>query len=166
MYGAASRSKHELVASLGATPIDYKNEDFVEHILNTTGDGVDAVFDLIGGDHFKRSFNTLRPGGTLIAYGFYNAAMGKGGSVSLDFLRLQLWNILPNGRSTTFYSIGPWREKHPDWFDEDLTELFNLLAQGRIKPVIGERLPLVEAARAHELIERAAMPGKMVLLVS
>ena len=55
MYGTASKSKHELVAGLGATPIDYRGEDFVERILSKTGDGVDAAFDPIGGENFKRT---------------------------------------------------------------------------------------------------------------
>jgi NADPH:quinone reductase-like Zn-dependent oxidoreductase len=166
MYGTASPSKHDLIAHLGAMPIDYKSEDFVERILDKTGAGVDAVFDAIGGEHFKRSFKTLNRGGTLVAYGFYNAVMGKGGSLPLDFLRLQLWHVLPNGRSTTFYSIGPWREKHADWFYEDLTGLFDLLAEGKIKPVVGARLPLTEVVHAHELIEQGAVQGKAVLMVS
>jgi NADPH2:quinone reductase len=165
MYGTASRSKHELVAGLGATPIDYRSEDFVARIRDMTGDGVHAAFDPIGGDNFKRSFKSLRQGGTLVAYGFYDNAMGKGGNVPLEFMRVKLWDILPNGRSTEFYSIGSLREKQPDWFREDLTELFNLLAQGKIEPVIAERMSLVEAARAHELVERADVQGKIVLMV-
>ncbi|MBC8264339.1 MAG: zinc-binding dehydrogenase [Anaerolineales bacterium] len=166
MYGTASRAKHELVASLGATPIDYKSEDFVERIRTLTGDGVDAAFDPIGGDNFKRSFKSLKRGGTLVAYGFYENAMGKGGNVPLEFMLVKLWDILPNGRSTAFYSIGSLREKHADWFRADLTELFDLLAQGKIKPVIAERMPLSEAARAHELVEQAAVKGRIVLMVS
>ena len=165
MYGTASKSKRELVKQLGATPIDYKGEDFVERIHGLTGNGVDAVFDPIGGDHLKRSFSVLRRGGKLVAYGFYNAVLGKGGSIPLDFLRLKLWNILPNGRLATFYSIGALRQKHPDWFSEDLTKLFDWLAQGKIKPVIAMRMPLAEARRAHELIERAEVQGKIVLTV-
>ncbi len=165
MYGTVSQSKHELVASMGAIPIDYKSEDFVESILNKRGDGVDAVFDPIGGENFKRSFKILRSAGTLVAYGFYNAAMDKGSGILLDFLRLQLWNMIPNGRSTTFYSIGSMRKKHADWFYEDLTELLNLLAQGMINPVIGKRMPLAEIVHAHQLVERAAVQGKIVLQV-
>ena len=67
--------------------------------------------------------------------------------------------------TTAFYFIGALRKKQPDWFHEDLTELFNLLAQGKIKPVIAERMGLAEAARAHELVERAAVQGKIVLMV-
>ena len=165
MYGTASKSKHELVKRLGATPIDYRDEDFVERIYSLTGDGVDAVFDPIGGDNLKRSFSMLRRGGKLVAYGFYNAVLGKGGSIPLDFVRLKLWNILPNGRSATFYSIGALRQKHPDWFSEDLIKLFDLLAQRKIKPVIAMQLPLAEASRAHEFIERGEVPGKIVLTV-
>ena len=165
MYGTASKSRHGLVTQLGATPIDYKSENLVERIRNLTGDGIDAVFDPIGGDSFERSFSVLRRGGILVAYGFYNAVMGKGGNIPFDFIRLKMWNILPNGRSTTFYSIGALRQKQPDWFSEDLTKLFTLLAQGEIKPVIAARIPLAEVQRAHELIEEARVQGKIVLTV-
>lgn len=165
VYGTASKSKHELVARLGATPVDYKSENWVERIRTLTGDGVDAVFDPIGGDSFKQSFSTLRRGGILVAFGFYNAVMGKGGSIPFDFICLKLWNILPNGRSTTFYSIGALRQKQPEWFSEDLTKLFDLFAQGKIKPVIAARIPLAEVRRAHELIETAGVQGKIVLSI-
>jgi NADPH:quinone reductase-like Zn-dependent oxidoreductase len=164
MYGTASRSKHELVAGLGATPIDYRKEDFEERIRSSPGGGVDAAFDPIGGENFARSFGTLRRHGVLVGYGFYNAVMDRGGSIPLDYLKLMWWNLLPNGRRATFYSIGPWRVKHADWFREDLTKLFDLLARGLIKPVIAARMPLDEARRAHELIEKAAVQGKIVFI--
>ena len=166
MYGTASKSKHDLIASLGAVPIDYNSENFLTRIQALTSDGVDAAFDAIGGDNFKRSFKSLKRGGMLVAYGFYNNAMGKGGNVPIEFMQVKLWDILPNGRATTFYSIGALRKKHPDWFHADLTELFNLLAQSKIKPVIAKRMRLDEATHAHELIEQAAVQGKIVLMVS
>ena len=166
MYGTASKSKHELVASLGAIPIDYKGEDFVERIRSLTDVGIDAAFDPIGGDNFKRSFSVLRRGGVLVGYGFHNAVQGKGGSIPLSFIWLKLWNFWPNGRSTAFYSIGALRQKQPDWFLEDLTKLFDLLAQGKIKPVIAARMPLAEVRRSHELVEEAGVEGKIVLIVS
>ena len=164
MYGTASRSKHELVTSLGATPIDYKSEDFVARVQAVGG--VDAAFDAIGGGNFKRSFKSLKKGGTLVAYGFYNNAMGKGGSVPMEYMSIALWNILPNGRKSAFYSIGAMRKKQPDWFKEDLAELFNLLAKGKIKPVIEKRMKLEDAAQAHELIEQAKVKGRLVLMVN
>ncbi|MBE9571175.1 MAG: zinc-binding dehydrogenase [Proteobacteria bacterium] len=164
MYGTASKSKHDLVRSLGGTPIDYKSEDFLVK-MQAIG-GVDAAFDAIGGDNFKRSFKSLKTGGTLVAYGFYNQAMGGGGSVPMAYMKVALWNILPNGRKTSFYSIGDLRKKNPEWFKEDLGALFGLLGQGKIKPVIEKHMKLEDAARAHELIEQAAVKGRIVLMVN
>lgn len=163
IYATDSRSKHALVASLGGMPIDYQNQDFLSVISEQTENGVDAVFDHIGGEHYKRSFQTLAQGGKLVAYGFYNATLGKGGSVPLDFIKLGLWNLLPNGRSADFYSIGSWRKKHPDWFRLDLTQLFHLLDEGKIQPVIWKRISLEDLVRAHGWIEEAAPVGKIVI---
>ncbi len=166
MYGTASESKQQLISSLGATAINYKSEDFVERIRNLTGDGVDAVFDAIGGDYFKRSFQSLRAGGTLVGYGFYNVATGQGGlpTILWGLLQMKLWDIWPNGKSTAFYSITSYRKKQPATFSQDLTTLFELLAQAKIKPVIDKRLPLSEAAQAHALLDQAAVAGKIVLI--
>src|SRR5436853_255588 len=65
MYGTASRGKHALVESLGGTPIDYKTTDFVARVRDLTGDGVDAVFDAVGGAQWRRSYEALRAGGRL-----------------------------------------------------------------------------------------------------
>ncbi len=70
MYGTASKGKHELVSSPGALPIDYRSEDFVERICSLTGDGVDAVFDGIGGKNLSRSYSTLRKGGAIVKFWF------------------------------------------------------------------------------------------------
>jgi len=58
------------------------------------------------------------------------------------------------------------RKEHADWFSEDLTKLFDLLTQNKIKPIIEARLPFTEAKRAHELIEQADVQGKIVLTVA
>ena len=166
MYGTASAAKQDLVARLGATPIDYQTEDFAARIPQTAGKGIDAAFDPIGGKNFKKSFSLLRKGGTLVAYGFYNAVTDRGGSIPIDFFRLKIWNMLPNGRSAMFYSIGALRRKHPEWFAEDLDRLFDLLEKAQIKPIIAERMPLADVRRAHELIEGGAVQGKIVLTVS
>ncbi len=166
MYGTASKPKHELVTSLGGIPIDYKSEDFLERVQALDGDGMNGAFDAIGGKNFKRSFESLKKGGTLVAYGFYNQAMGRGGSVPMAYMKVALWNILPNGRKTSFYSIGDLRKKNPEWFKEDLGALFDLLADGKLKPSIERRMKLEDAAHAHELIEGAAVKGRIVLVVN
>jgi NADPH:quinone reductase-like Zn-dependent oxidoreductase len=173
MYGTASANKHELVRSLGGQPIDYKREDFVARVRELSGGaGVAAVFDAIGGsEHTSRSYATLAPQGKLVLYGIMGAANpgGEGGNKGVAFgtfarlgvLKLRFWD----NRSAGFYSVYDYKAKHPDWFREDLTKIFQLLAEKKIAPVIAARLPLREAVRAHKMMtEQSAMLGKIVLV--
>ncbi len=166
MYGTASRAKHSLLEQYGATPINYKEENFVKRILTLTGDGVDAVFDPIGGAHLRQSFKTLRKGGRLVAYGV--SSVVTQGSNMATFLAqslamvvlIQWWSLLPNGKRASLYQIA----QHPEWLQEDLTTLLALLAEGKIQPVIAQRLPLEQVAFAHKLLETSQVEGKIVLL--
>jgi NADPH:quinone reductase-like Zn-dependent oxidoreductase len=167
MYGTASKPKHELVSRLGATPIDYRTEDFVERIAAlTAGAGVDAVFDPMGVSHLKRSAKVVRRGGTVVGYGYYEAAKG-GGNPVLDVLSqyiwLWLWSLPPQRKHVAFYDTRPTKQKHPDWYREDLASLLALLAAGKLHPVIAGRLPLEEAAIAHRKVEHAEVQGRLVL---
>ncbi|WP_112323410.1 medium chain dehydrogenase/reductase family protein [Oceanibium sediminis] len=163
-FGTDVASKHDLIRSLGATPI--AADATLDTLKAALGDGVDFVFDPLGGKSLSRSLDVLKPGGMLIAFGFQNEVLGHGGSIPLDLVKLKLWNWLPNGHATAFYSIGAMRRKHPDWFREDLARLFTMLAEGRIAPVVAEQLPLEDIRRAHERIEAGEVAGKLVLRVS
>jgi NADPH:quinone reductase-like Zn-dependent oxidoreductase len=164
MYGTASKHNHELVSALGATPIDYRNEDFVERIRSLTGDGVDVVFDPIGGARqLWRSYRALRKDGRLVWFGV--AATKKGGLLVIPFtlLTVFLLKLIPDGKQTP---LAPDLSEDNAWYRETLAELLDLLAAGKIKPVVAERIPLDEAARAHELLERGGYAGKVVLVTS
>lgn len=168
MYGTASQPKHELVSKLGGIPIDYKNEDFKQRIKTLTGDGVDVVFDGIGGSYLLSSYQTLGKKGRLISYGFSSALAGKLRTLKLgvSFLLLSLLQLLPDDRQAVFYSITRFKQQHPQQFREDLTKLLDLLATMQIKPIISDRLPLEKAARAHELLECSAVTGQLILTCS
>jgi NADPH:quinone reductase-like Zn-dependent oxidoreductase len=164
MYGTASKHNHELVSALGATPIDYRTEDFVERVRSLTGDGVDVVFDPIGGARqVWRSYRALRKGGRLAWFGM--AATKKAGLrvIPLTLLMVFLLKLIPDGKQAP---LAPDLGKDNAWYRETLTELLGLLAAGKIKPVVAERIPLAEAARAHELLERGGHAGKVVLVTS
>jgi NADPH:quinone reductase-like Zn-dependent oxidoreductase len=163
MYGTASKHNHELVSALGATPIDYHTEDFAKRIRDLTeGAGVDAAFDPIGGARqLWRSNRVLRKGGRLVWFGV--AATKKKGLriIPSTLLMVALLTLIPDGKQTlSTQDLG----KDNAWYRETLTELFDLLAAGKIKPVVAERIPLAEAARAHELLERGRYAGKVVLV--
>ena len=166
MYGTDSADKQELVAKLGATPIDYRQVDFVEKIFELTGDGVDAVFDGIGGENLSCSYKALGKGGRLINYGMIGP-VSRGGLPRLlgSFVRLFSLRLIPDGKKVWFYGDTPAIvKKNIGWYRTTLTGLFNMLAEQKIKPIVGARLPLVEAARAHELLESASVTGRIVLL--
>lgn len=166
IYGTASNASQDFVSSLGAIPINYQEEDFVQRINMLSPKGVDAAFDAVGGANFKRSFQCLRARGTLVAYGSYNAAIGREGSAMLNYMGLMFRSALTPGKSASIYSIAPFKEKHPEWFMHDLKELMKLLEQGKIKPVISKKLMLTDAAKAHQLLEARGVKGKIVLLVN
>jgi NADPH:quinone reductase-like Zn-dependent oxidoreductase len=163
-FGTDVAAKHDLIRSLGAIPIDANTPEAA--ILEATGGGVDAVFDPLGGESLSRSLHALKPGGLLVAFGFQNEVLGRGGSIPLDFVKLKLWDWLPNGHATAFYSIGAMRRKHPEWFREDLARLLSMLSEGRIAPVVAEVVPLAEVRQAHERVEAGTVAGKLVLRVS
>jgi NADPH:quinone reductase-like Zn-dependent oxidoreductase len=168
VFGTPSRPKHGLVASLGATPIDYRTEDFAGRIGTLTkGAGVDAAFDPRGSAHLRLSAMAVRKGGTVVAYGFYQAA-NRGSNVLLDVLAqyvwMTLWSMPSKMKRVAFYDIRPTKKKHPDWFREDLTTLVKLLLAGKLKPVIAARLQLTDVAIAHQRVERADVLGKLILM--
>jgi NADPH:quinone reductase-like Zn-dependent oxidoreductase len=164
MYGTASRYNHELVSALGATTIDYRTEDFVERIRSLTGDGVDAVFDPIGGaGQIWRSYRALRKGGRLAWFGMVASKKSGMRVIPLSLLMVFLLKLIPDSKQA------PLTEdisKDNAWYRETLAELLDWLAEGRIKPVVAERIPLVEAVRAHERLDRGGYAGKMVLVTS
>ena len=170
MYGTASRAKHAQVAKLGAVAIDYRDEDFVARIKELTTDGVDAVFDPVGGKQWRRSFDCLRVGGMLIGYGFSSAtvkgrrSLPKAASNYLGMPRFQLLKLMDLTRSVMGYNVTVMKAARPAWYRQDLAELVSLLAAGKIRPLIAERIPLAEAARAHQLLDDAAVAGKLVLV--
>jgi NADPH:quinone reductase-like Zn-dependent oxidoreductase len=163
-FGTDITAKHDLIRSLGATPIVADAPEAA--LIEATGGGVDVVFDPLGGESLSRSLHALKPGGMLVAFGFQNEVLGRGGSIPMDFVRLKLWDWLPNGHATAFYSIGAMRRKHPEWFRADLAALFGMLAEGRIAPVVAEVLPLAKVRKAHERVEAGDVAGKLVLRVS
>ena len=165
MYGTASAHNHAFVRKLGATPIDYRTEDFVERIRAYTGKGVDAVFDPIGGwRQIWRSYRSLRRGGRLVWFGVA-ATSRKGMWVIPASLAMQgLVSIIPDGRHAPLMSnAGTLAGGETAWYRSTLTELLDYLAAGKIHPIVADRIPLAEAARAHELIERGGYAGKVVL---
>ena len=116
-----------MVRELGGIPIDYKNADFVKEICRLTVDGVDAVFDGIGGDNLWRSRDALREGGCVVTYGFQSKlrggrmASGRDGrhpireSAELGWFVIRNW-FKPGRKRMAPYSIQWLMRLKPAWF--------------------------------------------------
>lgn len=176
MYGTCSARGAAAVRELGGIPLDYQHQDFVEEIHRLTGEGVDAVFESIGGAHIWRSRKALRPGGKVVAYGLTGSLSGgrlasgrrprrnRLHAIPAYALFMVAGWLFPGRKRVTFYSVQWLLRLKPAWFREDLSALFDLLQQKKIKPLIAERLPFAQARWAHELLGAGGVTGKLVLV--
>ena len=176
MYGTCSSRGSSAVSDLGGVPIDYRGKDFVQEIHRLTNDGVDAVFDPLGGAHMWESRKALRPGGRVVAYGNTTSLRGEGLASGRPGHRNRLHGIpifalyiaggwlLPGRKRVVPYSIQWLKRLRPALFRQDLIALLDLLQQQKIKPIIAQRFPLAEARQAQELLEKGGVVGKIVLL--
>ena len=164
MYGTASYRKHDIISNLGGIPIDYKLVDLVQEIIKLTSHddegewGVDAVFDGIGGKSLKSSYEILRSGGRLVAYGPFSTTDIE------NWMMMFTLNLVPDKRKFILYSIQMLKRLKPVWFHEDLILLLNLLKEEKIKPIVAARMPLNQVAQAHELLASGSVKGKIVLI--
>jgi NADPH2:quinone reductase len=176
MYGTCSSRSAPAVSGLGAIPIDHRDQDFVKEIRRLTSEGVDVVFDPIGGTHLWRFRKALRPSGRVVGYGLISSIRGEGLASSRPGRRQRFrgaalfalyiaggW-LLPGRKRVVPYSIQTLKRLKPEFFRQDLVSLLDLLRRKEIKPLIAHRFPLVEARRAQELLARGGVTGKIVLV--
>jgi NADPH:quinone reductase-like Zn-dependent oxidoreductase len=141
VVATASEGNHDFLRELGAEPLDYHAADLPARVRDLLGDsGIDAAFDLFGGDDREQAFGSLRPGGRLVSIARPPPEPRNGHhEVHYIFVR-------PSG-----YDLG-----------EHVTPLVH---EGSLRPVVQETFPLERAADAHELLEGGHVRGKLVLTV-
>ncbi len=176
MYGTCSSRGASTVSDLGGIPIDYQHQDFVKEIHRLTSEGVDAVFDPMGGTHLWNSRKALRPGGRVVGYGLISSIRGEGltsgrpgrrqrfRGIAIFGLYIAGGWLLPGRKRVVPYSIQTLKRLKPELFRQDLIALLDLLQQKKIKPLIAQRFPLAEARHAHELLGKGGVTGKIVLV--
>jgi len=137
----ASGKNHDYVKDLGADEvIDYSKEDFVSVLRKRHPEGIDAVFDTVGGEVQKKSAEVLKKGGRLTSL------------LALDKKYLEGMGVIPG-----YVFVRPDAQQ--------LSELGRLAESGKLRVLITQVLPLEEAAEAHRLLERGHGRGKLVLKV-
>jgi NADPH:quinone reductase-like Zn-dependent oxidoreductase len=153
-----SASKLERVRALGVDVVLQPGADWAAQVLAATrGRGVDVVLDLVGGDYLRGDVRVLAPRGRLIVVGLTG---GRSSELDLGAVlrkRLHIIGTVLRTRSLDEKILAATA------FTRDV---FPLLAADAVVPVIDQVLPLWRAAEAHELLERNATVGKVVLVVS
>jgi NADPH2:quinone reductase len=155
MVTAGGPERTARCAQLGAdVAIDYRSEDFAA-VVSAAG-GVDMVLDCIGGEYLAQNLSVLKDDGTLVVIGLQNGAQAN---VNLAALLSRRLTIAGTGLRTR-----PLGQRAA--IVRDVTETLLPLIPQQIRPVIHEVVPLAEVSRAHDLMERRAVFGKVVLSVS
>jgi len=158
MYGTSSSDeKLARVKELGLQHgINYKGNDYEEVVKNLThGEGVDAVFEMLGGEHTAKSLRCLRDFGRVIQYG---TATGK--APQIDVRALYAKSASVQGLWLTYLSQKP-EIMGPAW-----KQLSEWIGQGKLIPQIGHVLPLERAVEAYKLLEAGKNYGKVVVKIA
>ncbi len=152
---ARSAAKLAACAELGADIlIDYTVDDFVERLKSETG-GADVILDVVGGDYLERNVRALAVNGRIANIA---SAGGATASLNLNALMMKRGTI----RSTSLRAR-PAEEK-AEIVASVLENVWPLLENGTVHPVIAARYPLAEAAAAHRLMESSEHIGKILLV--
>src|ERR1700681_3617876 len=158
MYGtSSSEEKLAKVRELGLQHgVNYKQRDYVDAIKEiTAGEGVDAVFEMLGGEHVAKSVRCVRDFGRVIVYG---AATGE--TPQLDTRILYAKGASVHGLWLSYLSANrPLMESA--W-----KQLSEWIAAGKLHPVIGKVFPLEQAREAYTLLQEGKNYGKIVLKIS
>ncbi|GHH38196.1 medium chain dehydrogenase/reductase family protein [Lentzea cavernae] len=171
VIGTASARNLDAIRELGAIPVDYRDPNMYARIRELAPEGVDAVFDHVGGPALKESWKLVRRGGALVNYGSA-ATKDEPGSGMLPVLKLfgqlMVWNLLPNGKRAGFYNFWAGKRFRLNTFRarlrDDLVQVLNLVESGAVTPQIAARIPLPEAAAALALAESRTVVGKVIIV--
>jgi putative PIG3 family NAD(P)H quinone oxidoreductase len=156
---AGSAEKCQFCIELGAAAaINYRSEDFVERIHTlTAGKGVDTILDMIGGDYFPRNLKCLADDARLV-----QIAVQHGPKTEINLLPVMLKRLTITGSTLRPRSVAFKTAIARQLY----AQVWPLLANGRIKPIIDSMFPLQDAAKAHALMESGQHIGKIILTAS
>lgn len=170
VFGTASQDKKlDLIRSLGADhAINYRTEDFADYIrAATTGQGIDVVLEVVGGEVFRKSLDLLNPFGRLVVIGFASLNLNKLNPLSW----WKTWKDIPrvkiNDMATASQVVGAshlgYLLKDKERMNRIWGDLVKFTLENGIKPVVGHEFSFEEMPEAHALMESRESTGKIVI---
>jgi NADPH2:quinone reductase len=158
---AGSSAKLDFCRELGAEIlINYHDEDFVERVKQASdGAGADVIFDIMGAAYLDRNVDALATEGRLVIIGMQGGVKGELNIAKLLSKRAHVIGTTLRGRPTN----GP--NSKSEVVAAVTESIWPMIADGRVRPIIGARLPIQDAAEAHRLLNAGEVTGKVVLTV-
>lgn len=158
---AGSPEKLALCTELGAdVVIAYREEDFVERVRAATGGrGADVILDLMGASYLDRNLGALALDGRLVIIGMQGGVRAELDIATLVGRRLTVLGTALRGRPVE----GPHGKGRI--VEAVRTSVWPMIAAGTVRPVIGARFPIQQAAEAHRVLAAGETTGKVVLTV-
>jgi 2-desacetyl-2-hydroxyethyl bacteriochlorophyllide A dehydrogenase len=166
VLGTASASKHDALEAAGVEPIDYRAGDVPAAVRALAPEGVNAVFDHLGGQSVVDSYKELAPGGIVLCYGAATT-MDEGGHPMKPYLtimrRIAGWELARllgpgKGRKVRIYSV-----QQNEAFRTDLRRVFDLAVRGELTATVAATYPLAKAGEALRTLVDGKVAGKLVL---
>jgi putative PIG3 family NAD(P)H quinone oxidoreductase len=158
---AGSTAKLDFCRELGAEIlINYRDEDFVERVKEASdGAGADVIFDIMGASYLDRNIDALATEGRLIIIGMQGGIKGELNIAKLLSKRAHVIGTTLRGRPTN----GP--NSKSEVVAAVTESVWPMIADGRVREIIGARLPIQDAAEAHRLLQAGEVTGKVILTV-
>jgi putative PIG3 family NAD(P)H quinone oxidoreductase len=158
---AGSAGKLDFCRELGAEIlINYHDEDFVAALKEATDNaGADVIFDIMGASYLDRNIDALASDGRIVIIGMQGGIKGELNIAKLLSKRGHVIGTTLRARPTT----GP--SSKSAIVAEVTREVWPMIADGRVREIIGARLPIQDAAEAHRLLSAGEVTGKVILTV-
>ena len=159
---AGSVTKLDLCRELGAeVTIAYRDDDFVERVrAETSGAGADVILDIMGAAYLDRNVDALATGGQLIVIGMQGGTKAELNLGKLIGKRASVFGTALRGRPVT----GPGSKSAI--VEEVIANVWPMIAEGGVRPVIGAEFPIAQARAAHQLLASGEVSGKVLLRVA
>ena len=156
---AGSAEKLEFCRALGAEiTINYRDEDFVARLREDT-DGADVIFDIMGAAYLDRNLDALATDGHLVIIGMQGGVKGELNIGKLLARRARVIGTTLRGRPVS----GP--NSKCEIVQAVTASVWPMIADGRVGPIIGARMPIQQAGDAHQQLVSGKVTGKIVLTV-
>ena len=150
-----SEEKARVVEELGATPIRYRDEDFVARVEELTdGRGADVILDVVGAKYLDPNLRAVATNGRIVIIGMQGGATGE-----LNVGRLLQKRAAVIG---TTLRARPAAEKAAI-MAAVREHVWPLVAAGRVRPLVSRTFPLEQVREAHEYFDSGSHVGKVLL---